>query len=214
MMDAGPWLSQLPRGDGSVALLCLPHAGGGAHLYRDWVDAAPPRVHVCPVELPGHGTRFGVRSLTSISAMVVEAAAVLRPVASTPFALFGHSMGAHRLRARARVPSRLRPKAPARVRRRRARAAAAADGSAGSNNIPVVAVARARRYPPEVLGNEALLNLLEPVLRADLLACDTYMHVTERSLECPITASAASTTRASAGTSWPHGPRTPRLGSI
>ncbi len=48
-----------------------------------------------------------------------------------------------------------------------------------------------RRYgaiPTEALDNVELMNLLLPVLRADIAICETYVYSEEPPLPCPITA--------------------------
>jgi surfactin synthase thioesterase subunit len=48
---------------------------------------------VCPVELPGHGTRFSEPLHTALSPLVCRIASALTPRMDGEFALFGHSMG-------------------------------------------------------------------------------------------------------------------------
>jgi surfactin synthase thioesterase subunit len=42
--------------------------------------------------------------------------------------------------------------------------------------------------PPEVLQNEELMEVFEPVLRADFEANDTFQHISQTPLHVPITA--------------------------
>lgn len=79
-----------------VQLVCIPHAGGTAVLYRRWAQMLPQGVRLVSLELPGHGARRAQPALTGwpqlIDVLCNELEATLDP--ATPFALFGHSMGA------------------------------------------------------------------------------------------------------------------------
>src|SRR5262249_19831949 len=54
-----PWLaiSKLnPLAD--VRVFCFPYAGGNAMIYRLWPDNLPMNIEVCPIQLPGRGSRL------------------------------------------------------------------------------------------------------------------------------------------------------------
>ena len=104
------WLAGLaPSPHAELRLFCLPYAGSGAVVYRDWPGVVPRHVQVCPVELPCRGTRFGEAAFTRLAPLVNALADALDGALDRPFALFGHSMGglvayelARTLRRRAR----------------------------------------------------------------------------------------------------------------
>ena len=101
-----------------VTLLCLPCAGASATMYLRWRALLPAWVRVVPVELPGRGSRLGEAAVEDFDTLVQLLTAELArrpdgahqahaahaprealgalgaPTAGTPFALFGHSMGA------------------------------------------------------------------------------------------------------------------------
>jgi len=69
----------------------MPHAGGAGTFFRQWKGELPVDVELCPVDRGdssiwsvGRNLRDAVRAL----------AAELLPTIETPYALFGHSMGA------------------------------------------------------------------------------------------------------------------------
>jgi medium-chain acyl-[acyl-carrier-protein] hydrolase len=78
----------------SVRLFCLPYAGAGAYPFRGWGNAVPNDVEVCPVELPGRGTRLGEAPASELKSLVRQMAAGVEPLLDLPFAIFGCSMGA------------------------------------------------------------------------------------------------------------------------
>jgi len=183
------------RPDARVCLLCLPHAGGRAHAYASWRQSAPADVDVCPVELPGHGTRYAERALSSIPALASAAAVALRPRAGQDLVLFGHSMGAlvafetaRELRDLHGVDVRHLFVAAERAPQLSARAVLhALPGPVFRQKVSELG-----GTPPEVLANDELFAAVEPLLRTDLAACETYAYVGGAQLSCPITVYAGS----------------------
>jgi medium-chain acyl-[acyl-carrier-protein] hydrolase len=188
-----PWLLASPRSSqrNSLRLFCFPYAGGAASAYRLWSAGLAPEVEVCPVQLPGRGSRFRETPFRDAKDLVVAAADGLRPMMDVPFALFGHSMGAvvafelsRELRRRAwpgpvllAVSGRQAPPRPSPL--------------PDFGHLPDPEFLREVRgrydgIPAEVLAEEELLQLLLPVLRADILALETYPYTPEPPLDCPI----------------------------
>ncbi|BAC89882.1 gll1941 [Gloeobacter violaceus PCC 7421] len=99
------WLAhRLHRPKARLRLFCFHHLGGGASVFRQWADALPADVEVCPVQFPGREERIAEMPLTSFCAAIELLVQVLEPHLDRPFALYGHSMGslvgfelAHRL---------------------------------------------------------------------------------------------------------------------
>lgn len=78
-------------------LLLLHHAGGSARSFLAWKDLPQlSHLNLCPVELPGHGTRLRETPLDCIKQMSTQLFRNLQPVlnGSDPVFLFGHSLGA------------------------------------------------------------------------------------------------------------------------
>ena len=92
-----PWFPYpAPDTVAEVRLFCLPPAGGGASGYRLWIARLAPRIGVLPVQLAGRESRFVEAPITSAGEAVERLAEVIddETANGTPFALFGHSMGA------------------------------------------------------------------------------------------------------------------------
>jgi surfactin synthase thioesterase subunit len=90
-----PWIEYYkPNPQARLRLFCFPYAGGGAAVFRGWVDRMPGIVEVCPVQLPGRETRMKEAPFNRLSTLVPAAAQALLPYLDKPFAFFGHSMGA------------------------------------------------------------------------------------------------------------------------
>lgn len=147
-------------------------------------------MEVCPIELPGRGTRFGERLLTAMPAMVDLLATAIGPFLDQPFAIFGHSMGAltgyhltQALQERYGVqPERLFVSAclPPHLDRGRL------------HDLPeaelVEELLRMNGTPQVLLEDADLRRVLLPVLRADLCIYETCAYREGSRVDCPVTA--------------------------
>lgn len=172
----------------TFTLFCLPHAGGSAVYYSGFGKFFPDGVVVRPLELPGRGRRAGEPLLTSIEALSEDLFAQILPVARTaPYALFGHSMGAL-LAYRCALLAR-------------ARAVALPTALFVSSSAIPGRAAGTLPLPPERLWEQVIgmggipqciaespdfRKYLEPVLRADFTAVDTWRPAPADSLPIPI----------------------------
>lgn len=160
-------------------LLCLPYAGGGTQVFRSWQPRVPDGVAVTGVRLPGREQRFRERPLATWPEALAELAAAVAPEAARgPYAFFGHSLGArlayeltHLLTAAGHRPPELlviaacrAPGVPPRHR--------TMHDMAGPELIE--RLREMNGVPPEVLANQQLMRLFEPVLRADLRLAETW----------------------------------------
>jgi surfactin synthase thioesterase subunit len=187
-----PWLFiHKPNRRATMRLFCFHYAGGGVMMFRPWPALLPAELEVCPIQLPGHDNRWPEPLLTDCRAIVNELATALAPYLDKPFAFFGHSMGgliefelAREFRRRGcRAPKhlfisgRIGPGVPfPRILR---------------SDMPkdefIAAVKQLNGTPAEVLDNPELIELVEPILRADVAVCEHYHYQEEKPLECPIT---------------------------
>jgi medium-chain acyl-[acyl-carrier-protein] hydrolase len=76
-----------------LRLFCFPYVGGGAMGFRTWLERLSSSVEVCPIELPGRGTRLIEPPFTRLEPLIQAIAQVLLPYLNKPFTFFGHSMG-------------------------------------------------------------------------------------------------------------------------
>lgn len=76
-------------------LFCIPYAGGSAKIiFNGWQQALPSSIKVIPLELAGHGIRIDEAFHGSIAAVVADIVSTIKAsVTSTPYAIYGHSMG-------------------------------------------------------------------------------------------------------------------------
>jgi medium-chain acyl-[acyl-carrier-protein] hydrolase len=186
-------LSFAPRPAAQVRLFCFSHAGGGAAMYRAWLDVLPPTIDMCAVQLPGRESRLREPAFTSMQRLVEAVVPELMARIDRPYALFGHSMGALVAFEAARV-LRSVPSVPQPVRLlvsgRRAPHLPETEAPMHSLSDAEFVAEIGRRYggiPDEVLRHRELLELLLPGLRADITAIETHSFVPGSGLDCPLT---------------------------
>jgi pyochelin biosynthesis protein PchC len=91
----GKWfLADITTLHHETQLVCLPHSGGCASTYREWLAGLSEFVDVLPVQLPGRETRAREPCVTDMHALVDELADALLISGFGSIALFGHSLGA------------------------------------------------------------------------------------------------------------------------
>ncbi len=187
-----PWLKIFrPRPGATLRLFCFPYAGGGASVYRLWPDDLPDWVEVCAVQLPGRESRWREEPFLLMEPLADAATAALVPRLDRPFAFFGHSMGGalafevtRRLAARVSGngfgPSRL----PLHLFVSGRPAPGVRDDKDPIHELPreefIEAIRGYSGTPEEVLQNRELMELVEPLLRADFAVSETYRPETER----------------------------------
>ncbi|MFV8755813.1 thioesterase II family protein [Nannocystaceae bacterium ST9] len=112
MTQGDPWLIPMGRGDASLRLFCLPHAGSGAVQFRFWANVLGPAIDVVAIQPPGRENRASESPLTSLESMLAEIVPRIAEAITGPYAFFGHSMGARMAYEVARELIRLGHPAP------------------------------------------------------------------------------------------------------
>ncbi|WP_354644177.1 thioesterase II family protein [Kitasatospora camelliae] len=84
-----------PRPGHGIPLFCLPYAGGGARMFREWTRRPEAGAfQPVPVQLPGREDRYAEPPAVRMPELVAELAREIAPFTDGGYALFGHSMGA------------------------------------------------------------------------------------------------------------------------
>ncbi|WP_158943732.1 thioesterase II family protein [Granulicella sp. S190] len=178
---------------GATVRLCLfPCAGGSASSYQEWTADVPSFLDTFAIQLPGRANRFLEEPLKTLAPICEALCDELEQFATMPVAFFGHSLGAliafevcrELRRRRQRLPihlfvaGRAAPQVMARTRPIR--------------DLPdaefLVELNRMGGIPPEIQENTELMELLTPILKADITLHETYSLAPETRLACPITA--------------------------
>jgi surfactin synthase thioesterase subunit len=172
-----------------LRLFCFSYAGGGASVFRPWLDTLPSEVEVCGIQLPGREHRLTEPAYTRIAPLIQAAADAIYPYLDRPFAFFGHSMGALVSFELARQLRRTHDRYPVRLFLAAYRAPQLPNPNIKIYHLPsevFKVVLRADGIPERILQNEELMQAMLPTLRADFELCDTYDYKEEPPLECPL----------------------------
>ncbi|MEE4492732.1 thioesterase II family protein [Streptomyces sp. BE230] len=178
-------------------LVCLHHAGAGASAYAPWMSRLPQDVELCAVRLPGRESRMGQAPHRSPASAVAEVVETLEALLTDglPWALYGHSMGgllAYEVQAAliargVRPPLCLALGATGAPQRRAAVPPRLPQPYGRADLVDVL-----RSYggtPQEVFEHRELLDLILPVLAADLTLFDSYVPVLPPApVRCPLLA--------------------------
>lgn len=186
------WLPFGSHPDAQMRLLCLPHAGAGASVYRAWGRKLPPYVTACPVQPPGRERRRDEPPFTSVHPLAEVLAREVITSVRSPYAILGHSTGAlcafeviRELRALGGpmpehlfVAGRPAPQVPVKIH-----------DLAGLSLEEFARLLRDLGGTPEpILADEGLLKRMQPLLVADFSVNERYNYRQSQPLDIPITA--------------------------
>ncbi len=179
-----------PNPQASLRLFCFPYAGGKAMSFRGWEKSLFNTVEVCPIELPGRGTRLMEEPFTEFSLLIPTMTQALLPYLDKPFAFFGHSMGAIVSFEVARLLRKKYHLSPDHLFVSGRGAPQVHTEIKPIHTLPEPAflqeLRRLNGTPEEVLENAELMQLLLPMLRADFALIENYVYTDEHPLDCPI----------------------------
>jgi medium-chain acyl-[acyl-carrier-protein] hydrolase len=178
-----PWLVN-PKSNrrANVRLFCFPYAGGGDSIFRSWQQALSETIEVCAVQLPGRGSRISEPPCTQVNQLVSDIGTALAPYLDKPFALFGHSMGALIAFELARQLRKEYSAQPVHL-------FVSGRPSPQTMREPLDLKQFDSELPELLrLENPELMELVLPILRADLVLCHSYHYTPQPPFSFPITA--------------------------
>lgn len=190
-------VSLAPAASHTVSLVCIPHAGAGVTAFHSW-RALGRFAALLAVRFPGRESRLAEPPLTTIDEMAELLAPAVAKIAARSVVLFGHCSGAlvayevaNRLAERRLGASDLRlvlSSQPPPLGRQ-------APGGEVAAQISLEELARRLRAlggtPEAILENPRMMALMEPAIRADLLAAERYRPPAREALPYDITVLAA-----------------------
>ncbi|MCQ4081101.1 alpha/beta fold hydrolase [Streptomyces sp. RB6PN25] len=175
-----PWSAETGNG---IACICIPWAGAGAAPFRAWAPALADAADVYGVRLAGRESRQTEPPATALGAVVDELVRELTELGAPRVALFGHCSGAllafelaHALRRSGSAPEVVHllvaSQLPPRV----------------FQNARVDQDQDLARYVPEEFRREPeLLEVLLPILTADMKLVSDYARSADAPLDVPLT---------------------------
>lgn len=189
-----PWIEFRPnRPDAQTRVLCVPYAGGSAQVYHTLARSMPENIEIGAVQLPGRWDRRREPLLTSVGEASRNLADEIARLTPKPYVLFGYSLGGLIAFEAARILAR-----DTELQQPRALIVAAAEAPAGKPSRPHLhALSDAEftrkqmdRYPggisPAVLAEPDLMEMLLPILKADMKMFETYQYAPAAPLACPM----------------------------
>ncbi|GAB4585930.1 alpha/beta fold hydrolase [Nocardia sp. IFM 10818] len=188
------WLRELrPDPAPRTVLVCLPPGGGSVTAYRPLAQRFGAGTAVFGVQYPGRQDRLGepaIPVLTDLAARI--AGELLRWPATTPLALFGHSMGATVAYETARALESAGRELTRLIVSGRPAPAFAEPGRLhlGSDDALIGELERLANDPSSVAvlrAEPSLAELVLPPLRSDYQAVETYRYQPGTPLRCPLT---------------------------
>lgn len=179
-----------PHRQGRLRLLCLPFAGGGSGAFHDWPAQLPSDVDVWAVRLPGRESRLLEEPYRELHTLIKALAPAVGPLTRTPYALFGHSMGALIGYELARALLAAGRPAPTWLIASGHEAPHVVHYPKQLHRMPDDRLIETLRdygaTPDTLLSQPELLELFLPTIRADFAVVETYVHQPGPPLPCPI----------------------------
>jgi surfactin synthase thioesterase subunit len=74
-------------------LFCIPYAGAGATVYRNWQQLFGEEINVIPIQLPGRENRMGEPLVDNVKDLAKQILKGIKNELTDHFSIFGHSMG-------------------------------------------------------------------------------------------------------------------------
>lgn len=181
-----------PNPDAGLRLVCLPYSGGRAAAFKGLAAELPGDVELSAIELPGHGRRMREVPCTRLRPLVDQVTDVLAEQIRQPFVLLGYSLGALLgFEATRELARRGRP-GPAALFVAASKAPHVRQEGPLLHDLPQAALVeqlvRLDGSRNALLQDEELVEVMLPVLRADLGIVETYGYEPGQPLDCPVVA--------------------------
>lgn len=189
-MQSSPWIVSRPNHNTRLRLFCFPFAGGAATQFGSWQAQLGSEIQVCAIQPPGRGGRFHEPPLTEWAPMIHALSQVISQYDDLPYAFFGHSLGglvAFELTRTCVAANLPLPRHLFISATNAPRVAPDRPDVTRMNNDDLKA--RLRDYngtPAEILDNHELMELLLPVIRADLTLLQNYRYRVQERLSTPL----------------------------
>lgn len=173
------FLRRRPTCETRLRLFCFPYAGGGASMFSLWSSSLPPWIELCPVQLPGRENRLAEKAFDRLPLLIQSLIPVIQANWELPLAFFGHSMGSLIVFELARAMRRQSLPGPAWVFISGRPAPQIPPSTAPPHELPTPVLMEElhQRYnglPEEVRAEPELVEMILPILRADLALTETY----------------------------------------
>ncbi len=191
-VQTSQWLRRIGGGHPSaLTLICLPHAGGGASMFRQWPASLPPAIGVFAVQYPGHEGRWGMPACRDVLEIVEPLSRAIETQISGDYALFGHSLGGLLAFEVARAIRRRTHREPVHLLVSASRAPDAPDRKPYQHVMPdaelLAYVRRLGGVPDGVFEYGDIVSAVLSNVRSGIRMYELCAYVPDTPLSCPIT---------------------------
>ncbi|MEN8221480.1 MAG: alpha/beta fold hydrolase [Pseudomonadota bacterium] len=174
-----------------ITLYCLPFAGGHTLSYQNFQANVAENILIKPLELPGRGKRIREPLLTNLEAMADDVfQQVISDFNGQLYAIFGHSMGATLGYLLTKRLLNAGKPAPLHLFVSGRKAPSVVDDAPPKYQLPkqefINQLNELGGLPPELLEDTEVMDFLEPILRADFQAIETYIYQPTSPFDIPI----------------------------
>jgi medium-chain acyl-[acyl-carrier-protein] hydrolase len=193
MKSINPWFCPV-KSDGpdeGLKLFCFHSAGSGASFYFDWADKISSVKEIIAIQLPGREGRYSDGLITCLEQLTERLWANLKNELDQPYIFFGHSMGARIAYEIAKIASLSETGGPECL----IVSGAAAPHIASNTNdhlLPddqlLIKLMDYGGTDTTLFESKELMDLILPILRADLKLCELAQTDQSSELTCPIIA--------------------------
>lgn len=189
--DASRWfLRPQNSNNAKLRLFCFPYAGGSPHIFSPWSKLLPSDIELCPVLMPGRGSRISEEPIREISRAVSVLADKIADLSDLPFAFFGHSLGATIAFELVNYLEKEKGISPVYLFVSGRSAPQTLQKSAKTYHLSdeefVESVKQLGGTPQGLLENQELLELILPTLKADFQMVQNYSYTPDEPIKCPV----------------------------
>lgn len=156
----------------NARLVCFHFAGGSAQSFLSWREKAAKTCELLAAELPGRGRRYSERFLTSIPEAAETFADAYEKLPVKPSAFYGHSLGALLAYETARILVERGAEGPCKLIISSRSSPIAFPVSIGLPELSDTSLMKYLRNlqgtSTSILENKMLMDMMLPIIRADL----------------------------------------------
>jgi surfactin synthase thioesterase subunit len=177
--------------DKKINVFCIPFAGGSKYSFAGLKKVPAQKTTFIPIEIPGRGSRYKELLLTDMAQIADDLLAQLINKIDNPYAIYGHSMGAllaylltkRLLQENLSLPIRL--------------FVSGSGGPSVKNRITssyllpkdafLEGIRKLGGSMEQAINDPSIMNIYEPILRADFQAVELYKYQQEEPFAIPVT---------------------------
>lgn len=179
--------------EADTRLFLFPYAGGGPAVFRKWSAKPLNHTEAWIAHYPGRGSRHSESPVKQITTLAERLSQAIQPLLDKPFALFGHSLGGLVAFELARYLRKGNLPQPTVLFVSACGAPHLPDPHPPIHTLPgsefTEALKELNGIPSELFHQSNVMELLVPILRADLEAIESYLYTpNEPPLNCTIIA--------------------------